>query len=134
MGGGYIAASSLEQLSSSGTNPAQSGRSSRLRREINSHNAQLTLRLLTLAQLVEHYKQRELALDNTWKTYSTKATYRGYLRKWIVPRWGTYTLASIRPIEVERWLRNLAALKSQLRQDPERYECAFQSREKIRPL
>lgn len=78
-----------------------------LRREINSHNAQLTPRLLTLAQLVEHYKQRELALDNTWKTYSTKATYRGYLRKWIVPRWGTYTLASIRPIEVECWLRNL---------------------------
>jgi hypothetical protein len=43
-----------------------------LRREINSHNAQLTPRLLTLAQLVEHYKQRELALDNTWKSYSTK--------------------------------------------------------------
>lgn len=83
-----------------------------LRREINSHNAQLTTRLLTLAQLVEHYKQRELALDNTWKSYSTKATYRGYLRKWIVPRWGTYTLATIRPIEVEHWLRNLGLARA----------------------
>jgi len=83
-----------------------------LRREINSPNALLTPRLLTIAQLVEHYKQRELALDNTWKTYSTKATYRGYLRKWIVPRWGTYTLASIRPIEVEHWLRNLVLARA----------------------
>jgi integrase len=57
--------------------------------------------------LVEHYKQRELGPDNAWKTYSTMATYRGYLRKWIVPRWGIYSLASIRPIEVECWLRNL---------------------------
>jgi len=78
-----------------------------LRRDINFHDARLRSRLLTLAQLVAHHKQRELAPDNAWKTYSTKATYRGYLRKWIVPRWETYTLSSIRPIEVECWLRNL---------------------------
>jgi hypothetical protein len=78
-----------------------------LRREINCHVDRLCPRLLTLSLLVEHYKQRELAPDNAWKTYSTMATYRGYLRKWIVPRWGTYTLASVRPIEVESWLRTL---------------------------
>ena len=78
-----------------------------LRREINSQFDRLRPRLMTMSQLGEHYKGRELAPDNGWKTYSTMATYRGYLRKWIVPRWGTYTLASIRPIEVECWLRNL---------------------------
>lgn len=78
-----------------------------LRREINSHDCRMRARLLTLAQLVEHYKQRELTPDNEWKTHSTKETYRGYLRKWIVPRWRTHTLSSIRPIEVECWLRKL---------------------------
>jgi len=78
-----------------------------LRREINSHAHRLRARLLTLAQLVDHYKQRELAPENERMTHSTKETYKGYLRKWIVPRWGTYTLLSIRPIEVECWLGNL---------------------------
>jgi integrase len=78
-----------------------------LRREINSPAHWLRARLLTLAQLVEHHKQRELAPENERTTYSTKETYKGYLRKWIVPRWGTYTLSSIRPIEVECWLRKL---------------------------
>ena len=29
------------------------------------------------------------------------------LKRWIAPRWGTYTLGKIRPIEVESWLRQL---------------------------
>ena len=78
-----------------------------LRREIKSHDRRLGKRLLTLRHLVEHYKQRELAPDNDWKTYSTKSTYQGYLRKWIVPRWGSFTLSSIRTIEVECWLGKL---------------------------
>ena len=52
-----------------------------LRREINSNDRRLRARLLTLSQLVEHYRRRELAPDNEWKTHSTKATYDGYLRK-----------------------------------------------------
>lgn len=83
-----------------------------LRREINAHVDRPKPRLLTVSQLVEHYKQRELTPDNAWKTYSTMATYRGYLRKWIVPRWGTHSLASIRPIEVECWLRTLRLARS----------------------
>ncbi len=62
-----------------------------LRREIKGHDCRCGKRLLTLRLLVEHYKQRELAPDNDWKTYSTKSTYQGYLRKWIVPRWGAST-------------------------------------------
>ena len=113
MGGGYTAASSIGTVEQFESEARAARAILASRREINSINAhRLTPRLLTLAQLVEHYKQRELALDNTWKTYSTKATYRGYLRKWIVPRWGTYTLASIRPIEVEHWLRNLGLARA----------------------
>src|SRR6266567_3816331 len=58
-----------------------------LRREIKSgdHDQRVRRRHLTLGQLVEHYKQRELAPDNERRTYSTKSTYQGYLRKWIVP-------------------------------------------------
>ena len=78
-----------------------------LRREIKSHDCRLRPRLLTFAALVEHYKQRELETDNERKTHSTKSTYQGYLRKWIVPRWGTLTLSSIKTIEVECWLGKL---------------------------
>jgi hypothetical protein len=76
-----------------------------LRREININDARLRAKPLTLAELVEHYRQRELATENEWKTLSTRTTYEGYLRKWIVPRWGTTHLNAIRAIEVELWLR-----------------------------
>jgi integrase len=62
---------------------------------------------LRLAELVEHYRQKELATDNEWKTLSTRVTYEGYLRKWIVPRWGATHLGAIRAVEVELWLRTL---------------------------
>jgi integrase len=42
-----------------------------------------------------------------WKTLSTRTTYEGYLRKGIVPRWGTTNLNSVRAVEVELWLRTL---------------------------
>jgi site-specific recombinase XerD len=33
---------------------------------------------MTVADLVEHYRQRELAADNTWKSYSTQHGYESY--------------------------------------------------------
>jgi hypothetical protein len=78
-----------------------------LRRDININDARLRAKPLTLAELVEHYCQRELATDNEWKTLSTRTTYEGYLRKWIVPRWGTTNFSAIRAVEVELWLRTL---------------------------
>ena len=65
-----------------------------LRREIKSQDCRLRTALLTFAELVEHYKQGELTADNEWKTHSTKSTYQGYLRTWIVPRWGAFRLSS----------------------------------------
>ena len=78
-----------------------------LRRDININDRRMKTKPLRLAELVEHYRQRELATDNEWKTLSTRVTYEGYLRKWIVPRWGATTLSAIRAVEVELWLRTL---------------------------
>ncbi len=41
---------------------------------------------MTLAQLADHFHQRELGSWNTRIAYSTKKAYQGYLGKWIVPR------------------------------------------------
>ena len=61
---------------------------SALRRDINMANVRSKGKPLTLSQLADHYSQRELSPSCRWKTHSTKLGYRGYLRKWIIPRWG----------------------------------------------
>jgi integrase len=70
------------------------------------------VRQITLSELADHYRQRELKPDILWKTHSTKLTYEGFLNKWIVPRWGSYALNRISAGEVELWLRSLALAKS----------------------
>jgi integrase len=75
--------------------------------EINSHDPRLRGRVLTMSQLIEHYRRRELSVDNTWKSYATKVGYENYLKRWIDPKWGTYPLGKTKPIEVEYWLRQL---------------------------
>ena len=57
-----------------------------LRRDINLANVRCKGKPVTLLQLADHYGQRELASSNRWKSHSTKMGYRGYLRKWIIPR------------------------------------------------
>jgi len=76
-----------------------------LRMEINSKNTRQDS--MAVAQLADHYQQRELKPDNSWRSYATSYAYEGYLRKWIVPRWGKYSLENVRAIEVESWLRQL---------------------------
>ena len=78
-----------------------------LRRKINLNHPHLGPQAVTVSELVNHYRQRELATDHTWKTHSTKVTYQGYLNKWILPRWRNYTLSAINAGEVELWLRSL---------------------------
>src|SRR6266481_3593360 len=80
---------------------------SALPRDININDRRMKTKPLRLAELIEHFRQRELAADNEWKTLSTRVTYEGYLRKWIVPRWGATNLSAIRAVEVELWLRTL---------------------------
>jgi integrase len=75
--------------------------------EINSDDPRFRTTLITMSQLIEHYRRRELSTDNTRKSYATKMSYENYLKRWIAPRWGMYPLGKIKPIEVESWLRQL---------------------------
>lgn len=75
--------------------------------EINVHDPRFPTSTLTITQLTEHYRRRELTADNVWKSYATKKGYEIYLKRWIVPRWGDYRLSKVKPIEVELWLRQL---------------------------
>lgn len=56
--------------------------------------------------LVEHYREKELGTDSN-KTFATCETYKGYFRKWILPRWGSYRLKDVKAVAVEEWLRSL---------------------------
>jgi hypothetical protein len=80
--------------------------------EINSDKVRMSSRSITIAQLCDHFEQRELARDNTWRSYATKKTYHAYLTRWIRPHWRHYELAEIRTIQVESWLRCLPLAKS----------------------
>jgi integrase len=83
-----------------------------LQLDMNARDARVRARPITVSELTDHYRQRELNPDIVWKTYSTKVTYEGYLNKWILPRWGSYPLTEIRAGEVELWLRSLALARS----------------------
>ncbi len=92
-----------------------------LRLEINEQTPRQQLQAISMETLVEHYRQHELpdivngtrplgshaGEDETRKAYSTQATYAGYLRKWILPRWRSYRLADVKAIQVEQWLKSL---------------------------
>ena len=80
--------------------------------KINAANPRIGLCTTTLAQLSDHFERIELAKNNTWRSYSTKQCYAGYLKRWIVPRWGQYDLWDIKTIEVESWLRRPPLAKS----------------------
>src|SRR5271169_2884436 len=47
--------------------------------ELNSGKARISCSSITVAQLCDHFEQRELTRDNTWRSYSTKKTYQAYL-------------------------------------------------------
>jgi integrase len=60
----------------------------------------------TVAELVSHYRQKEISEDSS-KSYSTRTAYDVYLRNWIVPVWGKHSLSDVRTVAVEDWLRSL---------------------------
>jgi integrase len=80
--------------------------------EVNSEKVRTRSHSITVAQLCDHFEQRELAKDNTWRSYSTKKTYKAYLTRWVLPHWRQYELAEVRTIQVESWLRRLPLAKS----------------------
>ena len=80
--------------------------------EINSDDLPQGPLPMTVAEVCDHFDQRELTKDNTWRSYSTKKTYKVYLKRWIIPEWGALDLSGVRTIEVESWLRRLPLAKS----------------------
>ena len=80
--------------------------------EINRSEPKSISTVVTVGQLCDHFDQREMAKDDAWRTFSTKKTYRGYMRRWIKPQWGEHELGKIKAIEVESWLRNLPLARS----------------------
>jgi integrase len=80
--------------------------------EANSGKARISSGSITVAQLCDHFEQRELTKENTWRSYSTKKTYQAYLTRWVLPHWRHYELAEVRTIQVESWLRRLPLAKS----------------------
>lgn len=67
---------------------------------------------MTIGELCQHFRQRELARDDNWRSYSTRKNYSFLLRRWIIPRWGNLGLGEVRTIEVETWLRSLPRARS----------------------
>ncbi len=102
--------------------------------ELNSGKARISCGSITVAQLCDHFEQRELTRDNTWRSYSTKKTYQAYLNRWVLPHWRHYELAEVRTIQVESWLRRLPLAKSKLRQNPKSDVRSFQPRLPIRTV
>jgi integrase len=60
----------------------------------------------TMSELVVHYQKKEMSEDGT-KSFSTRTTYAGYLRNWIVPALGGHSLSDVRTVAVEDWLHTL---------------------------
>ena len=65
----------------------------------------------TLKELVDHWLDTECpGTDedpNERRAFSTRDNYRGYLRKWITPRWGDHALDQVKAVAVESWLSTL---------------------------
>ena len=80
--------------------------------KVNSPHPRGVLGAVTIAQLCDHFEQRELAPSNTWRSHATKKGYAVCMRRWIVPKWGKYELRSVKAIDVESWLRRLSLAKS----------------------
>ena len=66
---------------------------------------------MTFNDIAVHYIQEELPDDQNQasipKAYSTTTTYRRYLAKWVLPRWGNQPALTIRPLDLENWLKEL---------------------------
>ncbi len=61
----------------------------------------------TVAELVAHYKEKELPEDSN-KAFSTRKAYQCYFKNWIVPVWGERRLSAVKTVAVEDWLRTLS--------------------------
>lgn len=55
----------------------------------------------TVEQIYEHFEQKELRSGDSFRSFATVKTYRGYIRKWVKPRWGSFYLDEVKAVDVE---------------------------------
>jgi integrase len=58
---------------------------------------------MNMEQLAAHYERVELPS----KAYSTQEGYKNYIALHVLPRWGKHSLAAVKSVEVEAWLRGI---------------------------
>jgi len=79
-----------------------------LRIDANQQTPQVESGPSTIAELVAHYRLKELAGErNGRKAFSTRAGYECYLDNWILPRWQDHKLNQVKPVAVEAWLDSI---------------------------
>jgi len=61
---------------------------------------------LTVAELVEHYKERELGEDSG-KAAKPRKAYLYIFNNYVLPKWGSLSLAAVKSVAVEDWLKTL---------------------------
>jgi hypothetical protein len=62
---------------------------------------------LTVAALVEHYKERELG-DDSGKAAKPRKAYLYIFNDYILPKWGSLPIAAVKTVAVEDWLKTLS--------------------------
>jgi integrase len=75
--------------------------------EANLRSSKNRIGAITIDQLCEHFEQSEMRLGASRWSIATQRTYRGYIRRWIRPRWGSHCLEEVKAVEVEAWLGGL---------------------------
>ena len=76
------------------------------RRLANASQPAVPRTCLTVAELVGHYKERELGEDSG-KAAKPRKAYRYIFKNYILPKWGTLPLAAVKAVAVEDWLKTL---------------------------
>lgn len=62
---------------------------------------------MTVAELVDHYKERELGEDSG-KAAKPRKAYLYIFNNYILPKWGSLPLRAVKAVAVEDWLKTLA--------------------------
>ena len=80
-----------------------------LRSKINAQGPQRQFHTTTVGTLIDRYTAEEMP---TSVREDTAESYRGILKNWIRPAWGSRTLESVKTVAVEDWLKSIPRTQS----------------------
>jgi integrase len=75
-----------------------------LRIKINAMAPQRLFHAVTVGALIDRYMTEEMSVS---VREDTASAYRGILRNWIKPKWGTESLELVKTMGVENWLKGI---------------------------